>query len=92
VIWDPFAWAEFYAGRSMYADPIRERNDYHIKNTYVILEPSNPNPHSKLPMIPTAQRIAEKGIVVYHWPENASVEKAKVVVYKAPPQPGISRK
>jgi hypothetical protein len=83
VIWDPFAWAEFYAGRSMYVDPIR---DYTTKTTYTILEPFNPNPHSKLPMIPTAKAIAEKGQVVYHWPEQGPLEKAKVVIYKAPPR------
>jgi hypothetical protein len=84
MIWDPFCWAEFYAGRTMYSEPVR---DYSRTDNYVILEPNNPNPHSKLPLIPLAKKIAAKGDwkVVYQWPENVSVEKAKVLIYRSPP-------
>jgi hypothetical protein len=82
VVWDPFEWSDFYARRTMYIVP--ERN-YTFYPTYVIFEPNNQNPHSRLPKLPLAVELIKHSEAVYHWPENQSLENAKVVVYLCKP-------
>ena len=48
---------------------------------YAILE-TGPSPHSRLPRLEHAKLIASQGKVVYYWPENGPVDRAKVLVYK----------
>ena len=82
AIVDPFEWARFYSGRSVYTVP---DNPETTRITYAILESSKKdNPHSRLIQIDLAHNIQADGrsVVVYHWPENAPVEDAKVLVYK----------
>lgn len=38
--------------------------------------------HSRLPIVPESQIQAVHGQVVYHWPESAAEERAKVLVYE----------
>ncbi|QVL33424.1 glycosyltransferase family 39 protein [Telmatocola sphagniphila] len=80
VIWDPFNWAEFYAGRSLYGEPDRNPERGPV---YTVIEPQHATPHSRLPMLVTAVEIMRQGEPVFHWPENKPIEQAKVAVYRA---------
>jgi|SRR5579883_486132 len=84
AIVDPFCWAEWYAGRTLYRT---SWNPEKSRNTYVVWENTTTTPHSRLPVFPEAKR--QKDLpgsrVVYHWPENAPQEKAAIWVYKLGP-------
>lgn len=77
---DPFNWAEWYAGRTLYRT---SWNPPQSKRTYVIWENNAATPHSRLPLLPEAKRYTEMpgARVVYHWPENVPVDKSKVQVW-----------
>lgn len=79
VIYDPFCWSHFYAGRVFREDEPPPTNPPRL--TYLILEQSS-NQHSRLPMLPIAREVARHGQVVYHWPPHRSVEQAMVVVVR----------
>jgi hypothetical protein len=81
---DPFCWAEWYSGRTLYRVP-HGHNPKESRNTYVILEDAKGTPHSRLPTLQTAKDLAAQGRVVYHWPENVPAEQAEVFVYKLGP-------
>ncbi len=84
---DPFEWAKFYSGRSLYRVPTDQPNP---KLAYAVIEASNKDesPHSRLDQMPDALNIARDGRseLVYWWPEvvpkEAAKEKAKVLVYR----------
>ena len=78
LIWDPFCWAEFYAGQSMRTEP---NPNIHAAPVYVVLEPGNAL-HSRLPKIPLGESIAGLGEPVWHWPTANAIDRAKVVVYR----------
>ncbi|HEY8506594.1 MAG TPA: glycosyltransferase family 39 protein [Gemmataceae bacterium] len=85
VIYDPFCWAQFYAGRAWVIKPFPGPGA--TNPVYIILEPFNDNPHSRLPMIDQARLMARAGKPVYHWPPDGPLEEAEVVVYRAVPEP-----
>lgn len=76
---DPFSWAEFYSGRSLYSVP---PDPEHAATVYAVLENSKDNPHSRLPRLDLAKQFASPDRVAYYWPETGSAAVAKVVVYK----------
>lgn len=75
---DPFEWAKFYSGRSLYTIPTDNPDS---KIVYAVLEQSkDENPHSRLPALEQAMNISRDGrsVVVFRYPE----ENPKVLVYK----------
>jgi hypothetical protein len=76
---DPFCWAEWYAGRTLYrtteyrGQPLR---------TWVVVEEGKVSPHSRLPQWELAQELARHGQAVYQWPPQASFDQPRVVVYR----------
>jgi hypothetical protein len=79
---DPFCWAEWYAGRSLYfvsEDPVLPEVTY-----AVVDDKMRADEHERLPRLDAAKAVVADGNsqVVYHWPEEAPVEMAKVKVYK----------
>lgn len=78
AVFDPFCWAEYYAGRTLVRIPPDPPN---AKVNYAVLE-TGPSSHSRLPRLEHARLIASQGAVVYHWPENGPVDQAKVLVFK----------
>lgn len=85
AIIDPFCWAEWYAGRTLYRV---SWNPPISRNTYVIWENTSATPHSRLPALPEAKRLKESvdARIVYHWPEDVLAEKAAVQVWKLGPE------
>jgi len=84
LILDPFCWSEFYAGHAWgYGPP---RPPHHVGPIYVVVEPSNGNPHSRLPLIEMTRTMMQAGKPVWHYPSEGSVETAKVVVYRVLPE------
>ncbi|QJW98894.1 ArnT family glycosyltransferase [Frigoriglobus tundricola] len=83
---DPYNWAEWYAGRTLYRT---SWNPPKSKNNYVVLENElvKTGPHSRLPVLPEAQRLSKQSDsrIVYHWPENVPQKDAVIYVYKLGP-------
>ena len=79
VIIDPFEWAQYYSGRTLYFIPPDPAD---AKVLYSVLENTPDNPHSRLPRLDLAKSVAASGVLVYHWPEDVPPEKARVHVYK----------
>jgi hypothetical protein len=78
---DPFSWALYYSGRTLYqveADP----SDAPV--IYAVWENAKDNPHSRLPRRDDALNVAHDGWseVVFQWPPDGTAYQAKVVVYK----------
>jgi hypothetical protein len=86
AIVDPYCWAEWYAGRTLYRI---SWNPAVSRNTYVIVENSSTSPHSRLPVLSEAK--AHLGHpskrLVYQWPEDVPAERASIHVYKLGPGP-----
>ena len=82
---DPFCWAEWYAGRTLYRT---SWNPKESRNTYIIWENTTATPHSRLPTFPHAKELLAHPTarIVYHWPENVSKEEATVQVWKLGPE------
>ena len=84
---DPYCWAEWYAGRTLYRT---SWNPAISRNGYVILENDKvkTGPHSRLPVLPEAKRLAAQSDsrIVYHWPEDVPREQAVIYVYKLGPE------
>ena len=53
--------------------------------SYVVIEHSD-HDHIRLPQIAQSLQLAARGQAVYHWPEDKSMEEAKVLVYAVPPE------
>lgn len=70
---DPFAWAHYYGGfffREGIETPAGP------KTKFIVMEPKNNHP--RLPLVPLARQLSERGEVVFEWPE----ERPTVVVYR----------
>lgn len=77
---DPFCWAEWYAGRTLYFVPA-DSADARVR--YVILDDkTRPEDHARLPRLEVARALAAGGRVVYHWPEDVPEDQAKVKLYR----------
>ncbi len=81
---DPFEWAHYYAGYSLYGMPA-DPSDAVLKTRWVVWEPTagtKENPHSRLPRLEAARLMINDGAnpptLVFQWPED----HPKVVVYK----------
>jgi hypothetical protein len=85
AIVDPFCWAEWYAGRTLYRT---SWNPAPSRNTYVIWENKSESPHSRLPVHPEAERLKKLpgARIAYSWPENVPAEEAAVQVWKLGPE------
>ena len=81
---DPFAWAEWYAGRTLYRT---SWNPPVSRNTYIVWENKSATPHSRLPVLAEARQLSSRpdSRLVYHWPEDVPADKAAVHVYKLGP-------
>lgn len=81
AIVDPFCWAEWYAGRTLYRP---SWNPDGWKTIYIVLENSSSSPHSRLPNLPIAEAYQKRpgSRCVYHWPEHVPQEQAAVQVWK----------
>jgi hypothetical protein len=86
AIVDPYCWAEWYAGRTLYRITW---NPPQSRNTYIIVENNPASPHSRLPVYPIAKKYIDLpgARAVYHWPENVEEDKASIKVYKIGPGP-----
>jgi hypothetical protein len=85
---DPFEWAHFYAGYSLYGMP-SDPPEAKLTARWVVWEPTagtKQNPHSRLPRLEIARKVIADGanppVLVFQWPENVEPQNAKVVVYK----------
>ncbi|MCZ2344126.1 MAG: glycosyltransferase family 39 protein [Bacteroidales bacterium] len=82
TIIDPFEWAQFFAGRTLYdipPDPMAS------SVSFAILEgATNDTPNSHLPRHAAALAVAQDGRsqLVYHWPEQNRLEDAKIRIYR----------
>lgn len=83
---DPLAWAEWYAGRTVYRTPV-----YHNRPefTYVVCETGKGSPHSRLPLWDEVNQMVKAARdqncpPVYRWPEDAPPDGPAVEVYKIP--------
>lgn len=82
TIIDPFEWAQYFAGRTLYdipPDPVSS------SISYAVLEGAkNDSPNSHLPRHAAALAVAQDGRsqLVYHWPEQSSPENAKIRIYR----------
>ncbi len=79
---DPYDWAGYYAGRTLRSIP-PDPPDARV--VYAVVEGGKDDePHSALPRRKAALDVANDGrsVLVYHWPEDAPPEKAKVMVYR----------
>ncbi len=83
---DPFCWAEWYAGRTLYAVPA---DPVPPAARWVVME-TGKSPHSRLPRYADAVNVINDGKnraeLVYWWPEDLTEsearERAKVLVYR----------
>ena len=79
---DPFCWAEWYAGRTLYFVPA-DSGEPEI--TWAIVDDKlRDDDHERLPRMDAARNVVNDGRseVVYCWPEGSTKETAKVKVYK----------
>jgi 4-amino-4-deoxy-L-arabinose transferase-like glycosyltransferase len=85
---DPFTWAEWYAGRTLYKTV---RYEGQPATGWTVLESEKkPIPHSRLPQWEEALKMKANGTLAYHWPEDVPPEDAAVLVYRVdykPPPP-----
>ncbi|MBA4189232.1 MAG: hypothetical protein C0467_14645 [Planctomycetaceae bacterium] len=76
---DPLAWAEFYAGRTLYKTVSYPGEPEYI---WIVIEKGKSSPHSRLPQWDDAKQRVTGQTPVYRWPENASPDEPAVEVYK----------
>jgi hypothetical protein len=80
---DPFSWVEFYSGQT-HRQVYDSQSSSAPESVYVVLGGSK-NAHDRLPLIPEAKSWAQRGHVVYRWPQQPIRFKAEeVVVYRVP--------
>lgn len=79
---DPFEWAQWYSGRSLYFVPPDPENP--VVTYAVVDDRTRPDEHVRLPRLEAAMGVLADGRkeLVYHWPENGPPEAAKVMVYR----------
>ncbi len=83
---DPFSWAQWHAGRTLYCIP-KDPPEDNLKVRWAVVEHiTAENPHSRLPRLRAALDVVNDRVnpptVAYHWPEDVPPERAKVLVYK----------
>jgi len=78
---DPLAWAEWYAGRTLYKPPTYPGCPEFV---WVVMEKGKGSPHSRLPQWDEANRRVAGRLPVYRWPEDAPPNGPVVEVYKVP--------
>jgi hypothetical protein len=83
AIVDPYSWAEWYAGRTLYRtswNPPISKYNYEVLENETVKGSS----HSRLPVLPEAKALSKHSSrrIVYWWPENLPQEQATVIVYK----------
>ncbi|HEV3437312.1 MAG TPA: glycosyltransferase family 39 protein [Gemmata sp.] len=80
---DPLAWAEWYAGRTLYKTTSYQGQP---KVKWVVVEEGkegNISPHSRLPQWELANELKTKGKLVYKWPESPKSKSSPVIcVYR----------
>lgn len=77
---DPLAWAEWYAGRTLYNTTTY---DGQPKVRWVVIEEDKKaESHSRIPQWELANQLKERGTRVFTWPENPQAKIATVSVYK----------
>jgi hypothetical protein len=91
---DPFCWAAHYAGRTFCRDsscpvvcaPGYEGVQTEIPRFRYVVHECRPDHREKFrkPTTPVSDLVAAGGKVVYHWPEQASLEKAEIVLFAVP--------
>jgi hypothetical protein len=82
AIVDPFAWAEYYAGHAL-----RDTKavDAPSPSRQFVVVGGSGNEHARLPLMPTAESLANQGTLVYRWPTQRTKQKAEeVLVYCVP--------
>lgn len=87
TIVDPFEWAQFFAGRTLYDIPADPQGS---KVIYAVLEgPSEDDPNSHLPRHAAAAAVARDGRsrLVYHWPEDQPIEQSEIRIIRLEQQP-----
>lgn len=77
---DPFNWAEWYCGRSLYQTTTYPGSPQ-VK-WIVVEEGKNVSPHSRLPQLEMANGLKEHGELVYQWPETPHPKFPTVCVYR----------
>lgn len=80
---DPFGWAEFYSGRT-----VRGWSTAHPDLpplVYAVSEPNAATPHSRLPWLADAAKLAARGEIVFQYPADAPPDKVRVTVHRGPP-------
>ncbi|MBA4066124.1 MAG: hypothetical protein C0501_20880 [Isosphaera sp.] len=75
---DPLAWAEWYAGRTLYT----RKHALLAPVTWVVVERGKTSPHSRLPLWDLANDLAAAGQLAYRWPEGGSADGPVVEVYR----------
>jgi hypothetical protein len=83
TILDPYCWAHYYAGRVFLEGTTPEPPSGANTARYVVFERAG-REHSRLPMVPEAERLVAHGRLVYHWPTDRPADKAVVFVYAVP--------
>ncbi|MCS7021947.1 MAG: glycosyltransferase family 39 protein [Gemmataceae bacterium] len=85
---DPFCWAEWYAGRTLY-----RTTEYRGRpqRAWVVVEEGKASPHSRLPQWEQAQQLARHGQAVFRWPPHANTDQPRVVVYRVDDVQAIQR-
>jgi hypothetical protein len=82
AIVDPFAWAEYYAGHALRDTKAVEAPS--SSRQFVVVGGSG-NEHARLPLMPAAESLANKGTLVFRWPTHQTRQKAEeVLVYCVP--------
>lgn len=80
AIVDPYEWAQFYAGRTLFRIP---PNPDPVEAYYAILEEGKSNrPRSLLPKHWYAEALARQGRPVFQWPEGSEPNAVRVVIYR----------
>ncbi|HVK12552.1 MAG TPA: glycosyltransferase family 39 protein [Gemmataceae bacterium] len=81
---DSLAWSEWYAGRTVTKWPNPRPTQAQGPVRYVIYEPNDKSPHSRLPRYDEAKRLATKpdSKIVYQYPEDAAPKDIVVAVYE----------
>lgn len=81
---DPYAWANYYAGRVFHEKDVPAPSPGQARTEYVVLEQSR-NPHTHLPKHHAALEECKGGQEVYRWSGRRGKEQVSVVVYAKPP-------
>jgi hypothetical protein len=80
---DPFAWAEWYSGRTLHRTT---HYDGVAKVIWVVVEDGKregkAEPHSRLPQLDYSTNLKSKGELVYQWPETPNSKIPTVSVYR----------